>query len=187
MKQLSSFILILVALGAISFGLTTADTQMRGVLLASVPPGGETQGGMLDLNVTTWIQALNYLVFIFLMDKVLYSPILRHLDRRKSRIQESETKSEEAESKGRKIEQERQERLSKALREAQKERAEIKARSVGEYQEIITKARRQADARVEEARKDLEEEAQGAEEALLKEVPALADDVVSAILPGDSV
>jgi F0F1-type ATP synthase membrane subunit b/b' len=124
------------------------------------------KGGMLALNITTVIQAVSYGVFLVLMNEILFQPMLKHLDQRRGIIQKAEEAAEKAEETVRRVKRERDEKLAEAFRQAGHEKMKIKAQGVLKYQEVIHKARSDSDARLDQAREDLEQEVATAEKEL---------------------
>lgn len=98
----------------------------------------------LGINPTTVLwHAINFLILLVVLQRFLYRPVLRMLDERAARIQESMTHAEAIRE-----ERERAEAESKLLRdEAWKD-----------AQEIMGRAQREAEALLAEARKDTREE-----------------------------
>ncbi len=143
---------------------------------AFASPGPGEQGGMLSPNLWVFlIQAANYLVFIALMDRVLFRPVLAHLDARRSLGSDAEAKAEEAAGKAGQVTAARQAALDAALREALQERGKVKAAAVDGYQRAVHHARVAADAEVQAAKDKLQAEAEQAVVELQVEVDQLAD------------
>lgn len=152
--------------------LVPAPAAAEGAYLLPTVAGAE--GGMLELNVTTLIQAVSYIVFILAMNAIVYRPILEHLDRRNEVAKEADEKSEVASEKARAADERREEELSDAYAEASRARAKVKADAVDEYQKVVHDARAEADRTVQAARDRFDEEASKAEEALAPQVDELA-------------
>ena len=182
MHYLVSFIVIALGLLALSTGLEFGDHALRSLLLGPSPAG---QGGMLVINATVAVQAISYTVFLVLMDRVLFRPMLAHLDSRKDIVQEAEQAAEEAEKAVRSVKRERQEKLDEAFQEASRERSKIKAAGVTEYQRIVHEARKAADARVDEARKEIDAEAEAAEKELEAQIGDFAAGIKAKLTHGE--
>lgn len=163
MNFLVSFIVIALGLWGLSSGLEFGDHALRAAVLGPAPAG---KGGMLVINTTLVVQAVSYSVFLLLMDRVLFQPMLAHLDSRKDIVREAEDAAEEAEKAVRSVRKQRQAQLDEAFQAASKERSQIKAAGVTEYQRIVQEARAAADVHVEEARKEIDAEAAAAEKEL---------------------
>ncbi len=172
MNYIFSLGFILVGLIAISLGLEALFGKFQGAATSTL--AGE-QGGMLVINSTLIVQSVSYILFMLIMDRVLFRPILAHLDDRKNAVKQAEEAAEAAERAVLEVEVKRQEQMDKAFRKASVEKSKSKAAAIMDYQEAISSARTTADKRVEAARKEAEIEAKAAEEALEGQIGELAD------------
>ncbi|MBN2297167.1 MAG: ATP synthase F0 subunit B, partial [Deltaproteobacteria bacterium] len=50
---------------------------------------------MIELNWTFFVQVLNFLVLMFILNKILYKPILKVLDERDERVVGGQTKAKQ--------------------------------------------------------------------------------------------
>lgn len=166
MRHVTAFLVILVSLGLLSLGLEGLRGGLGAVVLTSQPG----KGGMLAFNVTVVVQAASYLLFLWAMDRVLYRPMLEHLDRRNQETSEAEEVAEEAGRAARRSRRERDEKLAEAFQEVSRDRVQVKAAAVAEYQAVVSQARTEADGLVEESRRQLEAEAAAAERELEAQV-----------------
>lgn len=119
-------------------------------------------------------QVINFLVLLFILNKLLYKPMLQMLSDRKQTIADSLEKSAAARAEADKLKAEYQASLAQAKKEAQ----EIieKANKMGEEmkEEIITKAKAEADKAVRKAQDEISREKTQAIAALRGEVATLA-------------
>lgn len=182
MQYLASFIVIALGLWALSSGLEVGDHALRALVLGPAPAG---KGGLLVINATLVVQAVSYTVFLVLMDRVLFRPVLAHLDSRKDIVREAEEAAEKAERAVRSVRSQRQEQLDEAFHEASRERAKIKAAGVTEYQHVVHAARQAADSHVEEARKEIDAQAEAAEKALDGQIGEFADCIKAKLTHGE--
>lgn len=182
MHYVVSFIVIALGLWGLSSGLGWLDHALRAALLGPAPGG---MGGMLVINATVVVQAASYTVFLVLMDRVLFRPVLAHLDSRKDIVREAEVTAEEAERAVRAVRRERQEKLDEAFQEASRERSKIKSEGVTEYQRIVQDARKAADARVDAARKEIDGEAAEAEKELEAQIGEFSAGIKAKLTHGE--
>ncbi len=91
-------------------------------------------------------QIVNFLVLLFILNKLLYKPLLKVLSQRKQKIEESLKNAEEIALRLQKTEEESQKKLEKAASEAQKIIDETKKSA----QDIIAEARLKAQSDVGE-------------------------------------
>lgn len=150
----------------------------RALALESVPG----QGGMLDINVTLFIQMVNYLVFIFLMDRILFQPMLAHLDAQSGRIDGADAAAREAQVETEKVEAERREKLAAVYLAESGERARARARALEEYQRVVASARSEDDRELQVARESARLEAERLERELSGQVDELGALMAEAVL-----
>ncbi|MBI4038791.1 hypothetical protein HY384_02430 [Candidatus Daviesbacteria bacterium] len=86
-------------------------------------------------------QVVNFLILLFILNKLLYKPILRVLDERKKRIEDSLKNAEE---------------IEKRLNEISEREAEMVLRSAKEGEKIIKEATDYAAQLIEDSRKEYE-------------------------------
>jgi F-type H+-transporting ATPase subunit b len=126
------------------------------VLLPAVAAAaGGDEPGIINLNVTLLIQAINFLILIALLSRFLWKPLTRFLGQRAEGIQ-------------------------KALTEAQAAR-DAAARSQDEYAAQILATQRETAAIREQARRDVETERQRLLQASRAEAQRLVADAQAAI------
>ena len=131
---------------------------------------------LTTLGFTTdfWIHAANFIVLIALLSYFLYRPIVRMLDERTQRIQESLAAAERAQADVARADREREELLATTRREIGEMMAQ--AQSVAEriQSEARTNAQQEAQRIVETARQEAEAERAQAMAELRREVASLA-------------
>lgn len=92
----------------------------------------------LGINPTAVIwHTVNFLVLLWILQRFLYRPVLRMLDERTKRIRESLTHAEEVQAETERLQQEADQILSNAWKEAQ----DILARTQREGEAILLEAR----------------------------------------------
>lgn len=133
-------------------------------------------------NWTTLIQSANFLVLVFILNKVLYRPIRNALTQRKEKIEGLEHNVENATS-------DLSDKLAtyeSSIREARKKGLKAKDALVNEAtdeeKEIIAKINAEALAELNAVKEKVAKEADVARDALLKEVDAFANDIGAKIL-----
>jgi len=142
------------------------------------------EGNIVSLNGTIVIQMVNFLVFMVIMDKVLFKPMIAHLAKREEELKVLGVEAEELRKSAEKFLQEYEaviaearkkskELVESALREAKEERERIIAQAQEEMQQRIGKAKTEIRSSFEEEKSKLEgrveEIAREIVEKLLKE------------------
>ena len=117
-------------------------------------------------------QVVNFLVLLFILKKILYTPLLKVLEKRKKTIAQSLKNTEEIEQRLVKLSEEEEKRLQNALREGQKivkqaeeaglqiiEEAKVKAGEITEktLQDVQTKLQLEREKLHQEIRRNLAE------------------------------
>jgi F-type H+-transporting ATPase subunit b len=124
---------------------------------------------VINLNITLLIQLSIVLILMFLLNKILFQPVLRILEERRERTEGRKKKAVEVDGQAEAIWADYQKRLQEARAQADRARAELLREGEGERQRIVEAASGEAEktvtavkARVRaealEARKSLEEE-----------------------------
>ena len=133
-------------------------------------------------NWTVSIQALNFLILVFILNKVLYRPIRNALLQRKEKIEGLEHNVENATNDL----SEKEDTYESSIREARKKGLQAKDALVNEAteeeKEIIAKINADALGELNAVKEKVAKEAEPAREALLKEVGAFASDIGAKIL-----
>ncbi|MDQ7031860.1 MAG: ATP synthase F0 subunit B [Desulfonauticus sp.] len=137
---------------------------------------------MIDLNFTFFIQLVNFLIALMVLNLILYRPIRGIISKRaefmSSRLEEIEKFTSAAE--------EKLESYNSALEEARKQaqsiRLELKEQGYLEEKSLLEKAMSEAAALIKEARAKFEQEKQVALKALEAKVADYAGKVASKVL-----
>ena len=138
---------------------------------------------MVDINLTIVIQAINFLVLVFVLKKVLWDPLMKHIDRRDGLIagRKEEIGKLKAES------QELREEYSKRIRAARKEGIKLRDGLIRdgriERLRLIDEAMDESDRVVCEGEKELLAEKRAALAGVKdEEIGSMADQIVSKML-----
>ena len=133
-------------------------------------------------NWTVFIQAANFLILVFILNKVLYRPIRNALIQRKEKMEGLENNVENASSDL----SDKEATYESSIREARKKGLKAKDALVNEAtdeeKEIIAKINADALAELTAVKEKVAKEADVARDALLKEVDAFANDIGAKIL-----
>jgi F-type H+-transporting ATPase subunit b len=139
--------------GLISLFLLTA--LLPAALQAAEEPAKHAEPGIVNLNITTLIQVVNFLILIALLSRFLFAPLKKFLA-------------------------ERAEGIEKALAEAKLAR-EATAKAREEYRAQILATQREAAALREQAQREVEAERQRLLKASRDEAQRVLDDAKAAI------
>lgn len=119
-------------------------------------------------------QIVNFLVLLFILQKLLYKPVLKVLEERKRKIEESLTNAEEIKKRLEETTQEEQKRILEAVREGEKIIKEAQEMAVGLIQEGKLKAESLAQQVLDQARAQVSAE----KEKMMLEIRKELSDIV---------
>lgn len=104
---------------------------------------------MISIDQTLFIQAVNFLVLIFVLNILLYKPILGIIDRRNQRIAGSDEKVKELNKSVEQKMAEYEERLRQAKLEAMDQKNKIEQEGSGKGEKLIEQAKSEVSQMVE--------------------------------------
>lgn len=137
---------------------------------------------MIELNVTFFIQLVNFLIVLLLLNIILYKPIRGMLSKRaeimSDKVSEVEKFSASAQEKMEAYESE----LDKARGKAQEIRTDFKGAGYARESEIVDAASGEAMSMVKAAREKISKEKDAAVTSLRKEVEKFAEKATEKIL-----
>lgn len=124
-------------------------------------------------------QFLNFAIFLFILWKFAYKPMLKFLDDRKEKIEKGITDAQKAEEKLVQIEAQEKETLAKATAEAKKQAQEIieKATQIGEdkKEQMITKAKEEIQSIIKKEKESIKLE----RETTIKDIKKQTADLIA--------
>lgn len=133
-------------------------------------------------NWTTLIQAVNFLILVFILNKVLYRPIRNALINRKEKFEGLEHNVENATSDLAEKEATYESSIREARKKGLKAKDDLVNAATDEEKEIIEKINAEALIELNAVKEKVAKEADAARDALLKEVDAFANDIGAKIL-----
>lgn len=137
---------------------------------------------MIQLNFTLFIQIINFLVLLLILNAVLYKPIMAKMREREAKIKSDREKALELEDKV--LEQERlhQEALAKARNAATEEKNALLAEAKRTEADVLEKARLDAAKIVDDMKSSLQAQASEVRRTLKEEMSPLAKSISEKIL-----
>lgn len=139
--------------------------------------------GSIDIDATLAIQMVLFLALFLVLNPLLFQPFLKAMDERKKGLQGSKEDAEEFEIRAKNALAEYEKKMRDARREAQGIRDSLRGQGQGEQEDILEEARQELSLKIESEREKVEAERKEALEDLKKRSDALADAIVSKILP----
>ena len=137
---------------------------------------------MIDINVSLFIQMANFLVFLFLMNLVLYRPIRRIVAQRKKLISERQEGIESLEAQAQASLLEYDRRLQDARRTGVQRIQELKAAGYEQEKELLRRSSEQTASTVQQLRQKIQEDIAVARKELKQQVKSFSVELAQKIL-----
>ena len=137
---------------------------------------------MVSLDYTVWIQMINFLVLILILNKLLYKPILGIIDRRKKMMEDSDAEAKGfQETVARKM-SEYEDRLRQAKLAAVEQRNEIVKAGADQARGIIDAVRKEVPGILEEFHGRMNREIEGARHVLQENSRKLSLEIAEKVM-----
>jgi F-type H+-transporting ATPase subunit b len=143
--------------------------------------GGEG-GGLISFDWSLLIQAVNFLLLLFLLTKLLYRPLLAKMNERTQAIQKSLDEAQQARAEAQKERDEFAAKIQAAYAEAQGIRAAALKDAADEQRRLVDAARTEAARLVASARQEMDQDVRRARQELRQEVANLAITVAEKLI-----
>ncbi|MFY9397704.1 MAG: F0F1 ATP synthase subunit B [Desulfomonilia bacterium] len=137
---------------------------------------------MIELNWTFFVQVFNFLILMFILNKILYKPILKVLDEREERIVGGQEKAKKLLEESLSIQKSYNDKLYNAKIDAMAIKNASRKQAVDEANKIIEEARRKADTIVLNVQKEMAEEIDRVKKELEPEIGVMAGTIAQQIL-----
>ncbi len=137
---------------------------------------------MIELNWTFFVQIFNFLLLMFILNKILYKPILKVLDEREARIVGGQEKAKKLVDESQSILKSYNEKLYSAKIDAMTVKNSSRKQAVDEANVIIEDARRNAETIVLDVQKEMAEEIARVKSELEPEIGVMAGTIAQQIL-----
>ena len=137
---------------------------------------------MISINATLLIQIINFLVLMYILNKILFKPILKGLQQRDDAIEGSKARAKVLKVKGEDKLQEYNKVLAETRKKALETQAEIRKEGNLMAIEITQVARSEEMNIVNAIRKDIAAEVENAKKELQSQAEAVSSSVTKLIL-----
>jgi len=137
---------------------------------------------LIELNWTMLVQLINFLLLIWILNRILYRPVLKVLNERESRISGAQDKAKKLIGQGEGLVADYEVRLRNTKIEAMALKTEIRKEAAVESGRIIDAARQQADGIVGEVRASMSTELEQVRRELEPHLGSLAGEIAEQIL-----
>lgn len=147
---------------------------LAGLLPAVAFASGGEEGGLISLDKSLIIQAVNFIILLVLLTKLLYKPLLAKMDERTNAIKKSLDEAQAARTEAQKERDDFAAKIQAANAEAQRIRAEALKDAADEQRRLLESAKAEAARLVATARQEMDTDVRRARQELRQEVADLA-------------
>ncbi len=137
---------------------------------------------MIDIDTTFWIQLVNFVVLMFILNAILYKPMLNVMEKRKQHLQglDDEVKSLEQTVDAKVADYE--EKLRQARLDAMNEKNEIQRMASDKGKVITDEARQEISKIVEDFKKKMDKEMVGVRKVLKSQAEKISVEISEKVL-----
>lgn len=137
---------------------------------------------MIDLNVTFFVQLINFLVFLFILNSILVKPLMGMVERRERLMAESKASVQGADELAARKEAEYEEALAKTRQEARELYEQLRAQGLKEQEQQMESARSEAREILDAGEREISEQTAAARAELERCASDLSRDIVAKVL-----
>jgi F-type H+-transporting ATPase subunit b len=136
---------------------------------------------MISINETLLVQVIQFLLFVFILNRLMLRPLRQKVDERWKHIDNAKKESEQLSEKVKELAQKRIDIEAEARKSASGERMQLKQEALSQAEAVFEETRNEV-ARIRmEIEKEVQAQVAKAQEALNQEVTVLADEIVDKI------
>jgi F-type H+-transporting ATPase subunit b len=143
---------------------------------------GGHEGGLISLDKSLIVQAINFVILLLILKRLLYKPFLAKMEERTQAIQKSLDEAQAARAEAARQQEENEARLRAAHAEAAAIRAQALKEAAEEQKRLLEAARAESQRLVETAKAQMDADVRRAREDLRREVADLATAVAEKLV-----
>lgn len=136
----------------------------------------------MEFNATFLATIVSFIVFVILMNKILYAPILNIMEERKNFIDNNYKTVEKNDEKIKKLNKKKEEKLIEARNDAKDAYNEVVEKFKTQKAEIISNAQNSAKEELENSRIELQNLSNETKESLKNSMTDLANDIIEKVI-----
>jgi F-type H+-transporting ATPase subunit b len=133
-----------------------------------------SEGGLISFDKSLIVQAINFLLLLFILHRLLYRPLLGKMQERTAAIQTALEEAQRARAEAARQQEENAARLRSAYQEAASIREQALKEAAEEQRKLVEAAQAEARRLVESARAQTDADIRRARDELRREVAGLA-------------
>jgi F-type H+-transporting ATPase subunit b len=143
---------------------------------------GAHEGGLISLDKSLIVQAINFVILLLILKRILYKPFLAKMEERTQAIQKSLDEAQAARAQATRQQEENEARLRAAHAEAAAIRAQALKEAAEEQKRLVESARAESQRLVDTAKAQMDADVRRAREELRREVADLATAVAEKLM-----
>ena len=151
-------------------------------LVWAASEGGHEGGGLISLDKSLIVQGINFVILLFILQRLLYRPFLAKMAERTQAIQMSLDEAQAARAQATRQQEENEARLRAAHAEAAAIRAQALKEAAEEQRRLVEAARAESQRLVESAKAQMDADVRRAREELRREVADIATAVAEKLV-----
>jgi F-type H+-transporting ATPase subunit b len=144
--------------------------------------GAHEGGGLISLDKSLIVQAINFVILLLILKRVLYKPFLAKMEERTQAIQKSLDEAQAARADATRQQEENETRLRAAHAEAAAIRTQALKETAEEQKRLVEAARAESQRLVETAKAQMDADVRRAREELRRDVADLATAVAEKLV-----
>ena len=137
---------------------------------------------MVDIDYTVFIQLVNFLLLIWILNQVLYKPLLRIMDRRKQILDKAQEEVKSVQDTIDRRMAEYEEKIRSAKMEAMSQKGDLAKEGSAAAKVITDKAKGEISALIGEFQQKLQKELASARELLQKQSQRISTEIAEKVL-----
>ena len=151
-------------------------------LVWAASEGGHEGAGLISLDKSLIVQGINFVILLFILQRLLYRPFLAKMAERTQAIQKSLDEAQAARAQATRQQEENEARLRAAHAEAAAIRAQALKEAGEEQRRLVEAARAESQRLVESAKAQMDADVRRAREELRREVADIATAVAEKLV-----
>lgn len=137
---------------------------------------------MLNINATLLFQIINFIILIFVLDFILFKPILRMREQREELISGTEEECKQREEETERIIEEYNRKIKEAKLNGRMKKEQLREEGLVREKAILKKVREETASVLKDTQGQIEKEMNKTRESLKSQVQLLASQVAETIL-----
>jgi F-type H+-transporting ATPase subunit b len=137
---------------------------------------------MISINATLVLQVVHFLVLLYILNRLMFKPILKLVNERTGYMEKSKTEMTEFESEAERLKQEYRSLEIEARKKASRENLEMKKDGVAQVDAMIDESQEEVASIRRDSEAKIESEFEKARPSLQSEATVLAEEIVERLI-----